>query len=187
MKIFRRSFLFAECLECSHFGTEVRVFEAETRRNLNTHGVKFKWPSTLKSFQTSAVSHFSALYYHFSIYFVQTNFKSSLASTICTPALCGSHFQKKCFIRSQGCRATPNQSVLESTDLIASNDAPNFESQLLGADVVSFEVARLPQNLKLINKKRDCRFKRDEIRPVGFRRLAHCWMRQGRNFQHTSN
>ena len=63
------------------------------------------------------------------------------------PTFC-SHFQKKCFIRSRVCRTAPNQSALESTDPGASSDGSNFEIQPLGIDLVSFEVARLPQNWK---------------------------------------
>ena len=83
-----------------------------------------------------------------------------------------SHFQKKRFVRSQVCRTSPNKSALESTKYDASNGGSNFEIQPLGTDLVSFEVARLPQNW--INKNLSRKFltiwwpddfKRDDIGP----------------------
>ena len=57
-----------------------------------------------------------------------------------------SHFQKKGILRSPMCLtyATPNQSALESTDSSASSGGSNFQVQLLGADLVTFETAELP-------------------------------------------
>lgn len=55
------------------------------------------------------------------------------------------HFQKKCFIRSQVCLTAPNQSALESANLGALNGGSNFEIQPHGADLTSFEAARLPK------------------------------------------
>ena len=43
-------------------------------------------------------------------------------------------------------RTAPNQIALESNDPGASNGGSNFEIQPLGAELESFEVARLPQN-----------------------------------------
>ena len=52
-----------------------------------------------------------------------------------------SHFQKKCFVRSQVCRMVLIRSALESTDPGASNGGSNFEFQPLGVNLVSFEVS----------------------------------------------
>ena len=45
------------------------------------------------------------------------------------------------------CHAALNQSVVESTDPGASNGGSNFEIRPLEADLVSFEVATLPENV----------------------------------------
>ena len=48
--------------------------------------------------------------------------------------------------RSQVCRVASNQSALETSDPGASNGGSNVEIRPHGADLVSLEVARLPQN-----------------------------------------
>ena len=45
-------------------------------------------------------------------------------------------------MRSQVCRTAPNPNAQESGDLNVSNGMSNFEIQQLGADLVSFELAR---------------------------------------------
>ena len=44
------------------------------------------------------------------------------------------------------------ESALESTDPGTANGGANFEIRLLGAELTSFEVAKLPQKWKLIDK-----------------------------------
>ena len=47
------------------------------------------------------------------------------------------------------CRTAPNQSALESTDPGALNGESNFEIKPLGADLVSFEVAKFATKLEI--------------------------------------
>ena len=65
--------------------------------------------------------------------------------------VCG-YFQKKCTVRSRVCRTALNQSALESTNPGASNGGSNFEIKAFGADLVDFEVTRLPQIWELIDR-----------------------------------
>ena len=58
------------------------------------------------------------------------------------------------------CRKAPNQRGLQRTDPGASNGGRNFEIQPLGADLMSFEAASMPQNWKNLSRKYF-----DEIRP----------------------
>ena len=56
-----------------------------------------------------------------------------------------SHFQKKWLTDFQTYRKILIRSALKSSDPGASNEGSNFEIRLIGADLVSFEVARLPE------------------------------------------
>ena len=57
-----------------------------------------------------------------------------------------SRFHKMCPTRSQMCRTELIQSALESSDPGASHDGSTIEIQELWTDLVTFEVARTPNN-----------------------------------------
>ena len=59
-----------------------------------------------------------------------------------------SHFQKKYFMWPRMRHETLIQSAMESSDDGAFDGGSNFGIQALGADLVSFEVAKRPQTLK---------------------------------------
>ena len=56
------------------------------------------------------------------------------------------YFQKKCLPRSQVCRTAQIYSALESPDPGAFNGGPNVEIRRLEADLVTFEVAGVPND-----------------------------------------
>jgi len=58
-------------------------------------------------------------------------------------------FHKKCFIRSSVCRTILIRSALENSDPGASNGVSNLLVRLFGADLVTFEVSGLLQNLDI--------------------------------------
>ena len=72
---------------------------------------------------------------------------SSAGYNLCSHVL--RPFSEKVFHALAG--VVTNQRALESTTPDASNGGSNFEIQPLGADLMSFEVARLPQNWQKIS------------------------------------
>ena len=63
-----------------------------------------------------------------------------------------SHFQKKWIRGLQTCRKILIRSALKSTDPGSSNGGSNFEIGPLEADLVSFEVARLPEKMARLGR-----------------------------------
>ena len=98
-------------------------------------------------------------------------------------------FHKNRFLRSQVCRVELIQSALESSDPGASNVGSNVEIWHFGAVLSTFKAVKLLQILKKItriisNNLETRTFQKwpDHSQVVGFRRLAHCSMRQEQYF-----